>query len=57
MNILEGNYIDISNKGIYSCSIFIENGKIIEDGKHGELLKAKQGTYQKLWGIQAGSFN
>ncbi|MBK7140174.1 MAG: adenine deaminase [Bacteroidetes bacterium] len=28
MNILEGNYIDISNKGIYSCSIFIENGKI-----------------------------
>lgn len=37
--------------------VVIENGKIIEDGKHGELLKAKQGTYQKLWGIQAGSFN
>ncbi len=37
--------------------VVIENGKILEDGKHEELLKAKQGTYQKLWGIQAGSFN
>ena len=35
MNILEGNYIDISNKGIYSCSIFIENGKIKKIDKLG----------------------
>lgn len=36
--------------------VVIEHGKITEEGKHEELLKAKQGTYQKLWGIQAGSF-
>jgi ATP-binding cassette subfamily B protein len=37
--------------------IVLENGKIIEQGKHEELLKAKQGTYQKLWNIQAGGFS
>jgi ATP-binding cassette, subfamily B, bacterial len=36
--------------------IVIENGKIIEQGKHEELVKAKEGTYQKLWEIQAGGF-
>lgn len=36
--------------------VVLEKGKITEDGKHEELVKAKQGTYQKLWGIQAGSF-
>ncbi len=36
--------------------IVIEKGRITEEGKHGELLKAKQGTYQKLWKIQAGGF-
>jgi ATP-binding cassette, subfamily B, bacterial len=34
----------------------IEKGRIIEEGKHSELVKAKQGMYQKLWQIQAGSF-
>lgn len=37
--------------------IVLENGKITEEGKHAELLKIKQGTYQKLWNIQAGSFS
>ena len=37
--------------------IVLENGKIIEQGKHEELLKAQQGTYQKLWHIQAGGFS
>lgn len=37
--------------------IVIEKGKIIEEGKHKELLKVNQGVYQKLWDIQAGSFN
>jgi len=37
--------------------IVIEDGKVIEEGKHEELVKAKQGTYQKLWEIQAGGFN
>ncbi|MDE2311795.1 MAG: ABC transporter ATP-binding protein [Patescibacteria group bacterium] len=36
--------------------IVLENGRITEQGKHDELIKAKQGTYQKLWQIQAGGF-
>lgn len=36
--------------------VVIESGRIIEEGKHEELLKARQGTYQKLWEIQAGGF-
>lgn len=36
--------------------VVIEDGKITEEGKHKELLKAKKGTYQKLWEIQAGGF-
>ena len=36
--------------------IVLENGKITEQGKHNELLKMEQGTYQKLWQIQAGGF-
>ncbi len=36
--------------------VVIQNGKIIEQGQHDELVKAKQGTYQKLWEIQAGGF-
>ena len=35
--------------------LVIEQGKIAADGSHAELL-AKQGTYQKLWNIQAGGF-
>lgn len=36
--------------------VVIENGKITEQGKHEELLKAQEGKYQKLWHIQAGGF-
>lgn len=36
--------------------IVIDGGKIVEQGTHSQLLKAKKGTYQKLWEIQAGSF-
>lgn len=36
--------------------IVLEDGKITEEGKHEELLKAKDGTYQRLWQIQAGGF-
>ena len=36
--------------------IVIKKGKIVEEGKHKELLKARQGVYQKLWEIQAGGF-
>ncbi len=36
--------------------IVIEDGKVREEGKHEELIKAKQGMYQKLWNIQAGGF-
>lgn len=36
--------------------VVIEDGKITEQGKHEELLKAQKGTYQRLWQIQAGGF-
>jgi ATP-binding cassette subfamily B protein len=36
--------------------IVLENGKIVEEGKHQELLKMQEGTYQRLWQIQAGGF-
>jgi ATP-binding cassette subfamily B protein len=36
--------------------IVLEDGKITEQGKHAELLKLEQGTYQRLWNIQAGGF-
>jgi len=37
--------------------VVIESGKIIEQGKHEELVKAQEGIYQKLWNIQAGGFS
>lgn len=36
--------------------VVLDGGKVIEEGKHEELVKAKQGTYQRLWEIQAGGF-
>jgi len=36
--------------------VVIEDGKIKEQGKHAELVKARKGIYQKLWQIQAGGF-
>lgn len=36
--------------------IVLENGEITEEGRHEELLKIGEGTYQKLWEIQAGGF-
>ncbi len=35
--------------------IVLDNGKIVEDGSHSELLKQK-GTYAKLWSHQSGGF-
>ena len=35
--------------------IYIENGQVIEDGSHKELL-AKNGKYAKLWNMQSGGF-
>lgn len=36
--------------------VVIEDGRIIEQGQHKELLKVKKGRYQRLWEIQAGGF-
>ena len=36
--------------------VVLEKGKITEQGTHDELVKTRQGTYQKLWEIQAGGF-
>jgi ATP-binding cassette subfamily B multidrug efflux pump len=35
--------------------VVIEEGKIIEEGTHNQLLK-KNGTYAKLWKIQSTDF-
>lgn len=35
--------------------IVLDDGKIVEDGTHAELLK-KKGTYAKLWNHQSGGF-
>jgi ATP-binding cassette subfamily B protein len=37
--------------------IVIENGKIVEDGNHNELIDKQSGIYRKLWNIQAGGFD
>jgi ABC-type multidrug transport system fused ATPase/permease subunit len=36
--------------------IVIDNGTIVEQGKHAELLKKKDSLYRKLWTLQAGGF-
>lgn len=36
--------------------IVIDNGVIIEDGTHDELLKISRSTYKTLWELQAGGF-
>lgn len=36
--------------------IVIDNGKIIEGGRHNELLKKRGSLYKKLWTLQAGGF-
>ncbi len=36
--------------------IVIDNGKIIQDGSHQQLLKEKDSTYQKLWQKQSEGF-
>jgi len=35
--------------------VVLENGKVVADGTHAELL-AQEGLYKKLWSIQAGGF-
>lgn len=37
--------------------IVIEDGKIIEDDNHDELVNKKGGIYKKLWDIQSGGFD
>ena len=34
--------------------LFFDNGKIIEDGSHDELLKRPNGAYRRLWERQVG---
>lgn len=34
----------------------LENGSVVEQGSHDELLKVENGTYQKLWQIQVGGY-
>lgn len=36
--------------------VVLDNGTIVEDGSHKDLLKNKNGTYAKLWAHQSGGF-
>ncbi len=36
--------------------VVLENGKIVEQGKHSELLAKPDGVYHKLWSRQSGAF-
>ena len=36
--------------------IVLENGRIVEDGSHDQLLAKKRGVYAKLWARQSGGF-
>jgi len=36
--------------------IVIQNGAILEQGTHNELLKSADGNYKKMWEMQAGGF-
>lgn len=36
--------------------VVVDNGRVVEDGNHEQLLKDKQGIYHKLWRLQAGGF-
>ncbi len=36
--------------------IVLDNGKIVEEGSHKELVTKKNGTYAKLWAHQSGGF-
>ena len=36
--------------------IILENGIIIEDGSHDDLINNEKGLYKKLWTLQAGGF-
>ena len=37
-------------------SCILEEGKVLEEGSHDELLKNDGSLYKKLWSLQAGGF-
>ncbi|MEK7166954.1 MAG: multidrug ABC transporter ATP-binding protein, partial [Patescibacteria group bacterium] len=36
--------------------IVVDNGEIIEQGSHQELVEKELGIYKKLWELQVGGF-
>lgn len=36
--------------------LVIDNGTVVDDGTHAQLIKRKEGIYKTLWEIQAGGF-
>jgi ABC-type multidrug transport system fused ATPase/permease subunit len=36
--------------------VVLENGQIIEEGTHEDLLGQKESLYKNLWSLQAGGF-
>lgn len=36
--------------------VVLQEGKVLEDGSHSDLIRSKGGLYSKLWDLQAGGF-
>ena len=49
------HYMEEAEKNADSVAI-IDNGKIIEEGSHNDLLQNPASLYKKLWTLQAGGF-
>lgn len=37
--------------------LFLENGKLVEQGTHSELIKIEGGGYCEMWEAEAGVYN
>ena len=48
---ISGNIVDILNQEIFPGTIWIDKGKIIEEGSHQELVN-KKGFYNHLYSMQ-----
>ena len=41
---------------LHARCLVLDDGKIVEEGKHSDLIKKKNGTYARLWKHQSGGF-
>jgi len=36
--------------------VVLDEGKIVEEGTHHELIRQKNSLYERLWGLQVGGY-